>query len=179
MWFCFMFLIQQELDEMKSMWNTHYIREVRNLKCHSGRPNVLYYIPDQSGGRSFRFPVNEMDIKACHPFCKLPDVNGCANETQELVRLIMRKEELEFPPKATEAKNLFISMLRNFKARPHWFWESISFEQHKHFILLIFHLWEKIFRRGSFCGGSFYNFNPYSQNLFYIVKISKSQELIS
>ena len=25
-----MFIIQQELDKMKSMWNTHYIRKVRN-----------------------------------------------------------------------------------------------------------------------------------------------------
>ena len=43
--FCFMFIIQQELDEMKSLWNTHYIREVRNSECPPGRPNVLYFMP--------------------------------------------------------------------------------------------------------------------------------------
>ena len=57
--FCFMFILQQELDEMKPMWNTHYIREERNSECPPGRPNVLYFIPEQLGGRSFRFPVNE------------------------------------------------------------------------------------------------------------------------
>ena len=62
--FSFMFIIHQELDEMKSMWNTHYIREVRNSECPLGRPNVLYFMPDQSGGRSFRFPGNELDIKS-------------------------------------------------------------------------------------------------------------------
>ena len=70
------------------------------------RPNVLCFMPDQSGGRSFKFPVNEMDINACHPFCELPDVNGCANERHELVRLITREEELEFLSNATEAKNV-------------------------------------------------------------------------
>ena len=117
--FCFMFIIQQELDEMKSMWNTHYIREVQNSECPPGRSNVLYFMPEQSGGRSFRFPVNEMDVNACHPFCELPDVNGCTNETHELLRLIMREEELEFPCNATEAKNLFVSIIRNIEARPH------------------------------------------------------------
>ena len=73
---------------MKSMWNTHYIREVRNSECPPSRPNILYFMPDQSGG-SFRVPVNEMDINACRPFCELPDVNGCTNEVHELVRLIM------------------------------------------------------------------------------------------
>ena len=59
-----MFILPQELDDMKSIWNTDYIREVRNSEYPPGRPNV-----EQSSGRSFIFPVNEMDIKACHPFC--------------------------------------------------------------------------------------------------------------
>ena len=59
--FCFMFIKHHELDEMKSMWNNHCIREVRKL----------YFMPEQSRRRSFRFPVNKMDISACHPFCEL------------------------------------------------------------------------------------------------------------
>ena len=67
---------------MKSMWNTHYITEVRDSECHPGRPNILYFMPEQSGGRSFRFLVNKMDVNACHPVYKLSDVNGCTNKTQ-------------------------------------------------------------------------------------------------
>ena len=115
MLFCFMFIIQQELDEMKSMWNTHYIKEVRNSECPIDRPNILYFMSEQSGGRSFRFHVNEMHINPCHPFFELPDVNSYTNETQELVRL-MCEEELEFPCNATEAKNIFISIIRNIES---------------------------------------------------------------
>ena len=43
--FCFMFIIQKVLDEMKSMWNTLYIRGVRNSKCPPARPNILYFMP--------------------------------------------------------------------------------------------------------------------------------------
>ena len=46
--FCFMFIIQQELDEITSMWNTHYIREVRNSEGSPGRPNILFFMPEQS-----------------------------------------------------------------------------------------------------------------------------------
>ena len=73
----------------------------------------------QSGRRSFRFVVNEMDINACYPICELPNVNGYTNETHELVRSTMREEKLEFPSNATEAKNIVISMIRNIKSRPH------------------------------------------------------------
>ena len=31
-----MFIIKQELDKMKSMWNTHYISKVRNSECPPG-----------------------------------------------------------------------------------------------------------------------------------------------
>ena len=119
MQFCFMFIIMQELDEMRSMWNTHthYIREVGIWNAL--QVNVLYFMLEQSGGISFRFSINEMDINACHPFCEQPDVNGYTNETYELVILIMREEELEFPSNAAEARNFFISIVRNIEARLH------------------------------------------------------------
>ena len=57
-----------------------------------------------------------MDIIAFHPFCELSDVNGYTNETHEFLRLITCKEEVEFPSNAIEAKNLFISIIRNIEA---------------------------------------------------------------
>ena len=77
--FSFIFIIQQELDEMKSMWNTHYIREVWHSEWPPGWTNILYVTPEQSGGRSFRFPVNEMDINSCHPFCELLPTLYCTD----------------------------------------------------------------------------------------------------
>ena len=57
-----------------------------------------------------------MDIIAFHPFCQLSDVNGYTNETHKFLRLIMCEEELEFPSNAIEAKNFFISIIRNIEA---------------------------------------------------------------
>ena len=83
----------------------------------------------------------------------------------------MREDELEFSSKATEAKkkyekNIFVSIIRNIESNHnHIDFERLSFEQRKHSIVLISYLWEENFRRGSFCDGRFYNFNPYIQNL--------------
>lgn len=42
---CFMGILQIELDETKLLWNTYYIRRVRNSECAGGRPDVLYFTP--------------------------------------------------------------------------------------------------------------------------------------
>ena len=176
--FSFIIIIQQELDEMKSMWNTHYIREVRHSEWPPGWTNILYVTPEQSGGRSFRFPVNEMDINSCHPFCELLDVNGCTNETHELVRLIMQEEEeQEFPSNAAEAKKYFYfhhkkhrittTLMRAFIIRttPTLYCTDILLMGRK-------------FSERKFLRWKFLQFQPIYPKLVQTVKISKLQELI-
>ena len=53
-----MSIIQHELDEMKKIWDTHYIREVRKSESPPGWPNILYFLPERSGGRNCSFPIN-------------------------------------------------------------------------------------------------------------------------
>ena len=91
-----------------------------------GRPNILYFMPEQSGGRSFRFPVNEMNINACHLLCELPNVNGCTKEIHELAKLIMREEELEFFSNTKRDKIFLFPLttliLIEYIIWTHWFW---------------------------------------------------------
>ena len=54
--YCFIGIVQTELDETLELWNNHRIRKVRNSECPSGRPNVLYLLPNLNGGR---------DVKDC------------------------------------------------------------------------------------------------------------------
>ena len=41
--FCFMPILQAEMDETKRLWNTHRIRKVRNSECPAGRPDALFF----------------------------------------------------------------------------------------------------------------------------------------
>ncbi|MEQ2245180.1 hypothetical protein ILYODFUR_024921 [Ilyodon furcidens] len=43
--YCFLGVLQKELDEYKQLWNTHTIRPVRQSKCPSGKPEAMYHLP--------------------------------------------------------------------------------------------------------------------------------------
>ena len=47
--FCFMDLIQEELDEIKKLWNTHLICHAKFKHQINGVPNELFYIPEVRG----------------------------------------------------------------------------------------------------------------------------------
>ena len=61
--FCFMGLIQSELDETRALENSHRIREVRHSECPSGRPDNLYYLPSNQGAPEYGFNVGARNIE--------------------------------------------------------------------------------------------------------------------
>jgi len=46
--FCFMHLIQNELDNVVREWNTHRIRPSAGARCPAGIPEELYFLPPAS-----------------------------------------------------------------------------------------------------------------------------------
>ena len=86
-----MSIIQHGQDGMKKIWDTHYIREVRNSESSPGRPNVLYSLPEQSGGRNCSFLININDVEVCNAFVEQLSITGCTYCSHKLARLIMHK----------------------------------------------------------------------------------------
>lgn len=43
--YCFLGVLQKELDEYKQLWNTLTIRPVRQSQCPSGKPEAMYHLP--------------------------------------------------------------------------------------------------------------------------------------
>ena len=113
--FCFMSFIQQELDDLKNMWNTHYTRDVRNSECPPGRPNVIYFLPEQFEARNCCFPINVGDIEVCKSVCEAPSITGCSDECLELARIIMQEKGLDFPLNINDALNLFIALIQDIE----------------------------------------------------------------
>jgi len=46
--FCFMHLVQQDLDKVMREWNRHRIRPTRGARCPAGIPDQLYFLPPAS-----------------------------------------------------------------------------------------------------------------------------------
>ena len=61
LWFCFSWLLQKILDEVKEHWNTHRIRGSRHDTMR-GRPDSLYYLPELHGATDqFLLPISEAE----------------------------------------------------------------------------------------------------------------------
>ena len=61
LWFSFADLLQKNLNEVKELWNSHYIRKSR-YDTLQGRPDSLYYFPElQNGESNLLLPVLESE----------------------------------------------------------------------------------------------------------------------
>ncbi|XP_031338632.1 uncharacterized protein LOC116174338 [Photinus pyralis] len=92
--YCFMDLIQVELNEFAQEWNNHVIRKTRNSISPSGRPDMMYDFPALYGGTNFLNPVEENYIENCANLCEVVN-RSCRDETVfELCDVISREKNL-------------------------------------------------------------------------------------
>ncbi|XP_070577464.1 uncharacterized protein [Ptychodera flava] len=69
--FCYLEVIQGELDMIISSWNDHCIRKQAQLEVPCGIPNVLYHCPELSGGvdclQAIPFNIDDLEEHTCLP----------------------------------------------------------------------------------------------------------------
>ena len=105
--FCFMGLIQTELDETVKLWNCHYIRKTRGSECPPGRPDALFAMPERSGGTDCKFEINQRDIECAKSFSKTLPLISCSEDSFREFSAVMREKNLGFPTDVELAKTLF------------------------------------------------------------------------
>ena len=67
--FCFIPLLQQELNRVAQHWNLHKIRSFLNQESPSGRPDVLYFLPEVQGVSSYLKPVEDDELLVAEELC--------------------------------------------------------------------------------------------------------------
>ncbi|KAK7143936.1 hypothetical protein R3I93_014943 [Phoxinus phoxinus] len=67
--FCCMGLIQDELDDTAQVWNAHTIRPSKNNSSPSGRPSVMYGLPELYLTRDFLTSADTESITFCKNEC--------------------------------------------------------------------------------------------------------------
>jgi hypothetical protein len=58
-------LIQAELDRIANNWNMHVIRPQKNASIPSGKPDVMFFVPEIFGGHNFGKRIHQKDVKVC------------------------------------------------------------------------------------------------------------------
>ena len=110
--FCFLPLLQLELDETVALWNSHRIRKVRNSESPAGRPDILYFSPQHSNGRESGYRFNNRDMSFAEQMTADPSLLPCSPAMNQLCRQLMATYNYELPKDARSAKALFLLLVQ-------------------------------------------------------------------
>ena len=105
LWFCFSKVIQNELDKVRDHWNSHCIRRSRH-DIVAGVPDILYYLPENSGAVDCLVPVSQAQIREVKPQC---DMEVDEDHYKEYFEHIMGIAGWNYPLNERDASDLFQS----------------------------------------------------------------------
>ncbi|XP_027858982.1 uncharacterized protein LOC114135683 [Xiphophorus couchianus] len=71
--FCFLHIIQKELNEVVSAWNHHRIRPTHNSQSPHGRPFMMYTVPEVYGTRDYLHSIDLNRVETCLENCVFKD----------------------------------------------------------------------------------------------------------
>ena len=110
--FCFVLVIRHELHKVAVLWNLHKIRPSTNQESPSGRPDMLFFVPEVTGGEDLKAQVDldEIDVVE-EDCCYRPPESGCVNEFTQLASIIMQERNLNIAETAEEALMLYSTLL--------------------------------------------------------------------
>ena len=115
--FCFMHLIQDELNNVAKHWNLHRIRPSNNRDSPPGKPDVLYFLPERFDTRDFKTDVDAGDIDIAEEnYAEVRPVMGCDDSFAELAQMVMEDHGYQMPGNARDAYSLYIGLLYHINA---------------------------------------------------------------
>ena len=97
-------ILRKELFLIAELWNTHNIQSQPRQEVDSGKPDVLFFMPEIYHKKNYLIPVNAHDVDICRETYteKCNDFNV---EVEELVRLLV--PDFVPPSDTSEALKLF------------------------------------------------------------------------
>jgi len=115
--FCYMPVIRSELLRAAKLWNTHRIRPSRNQEAPSGRPDILYFVPESHGKTDFKVDVSMDDIETSEDVCCPDDPPGdCLPEFASLAKIIMMEQHVpEMPQSPEKAQDLYLLVVEEIE----------------------------------------------------------------
>lgn len=115
LWFCFQGVLQEDLDEVRLHWNTHRIRYSRHGTV-PGVPDVLYHVPEQSGGFECKVSLSRETIHEVELHVHIDDDDDDDLEDerrtyQDYFHYVMESEDFIYPETHEEAYALFFNLI--------------------------------------------------------------------
>ena len=102
------FWLQDELDTVAQTWNSHRIRSTKNQRTPSGRPFVLYSLPELCGADNYLHEVEDIKIQLCEEECRKKAEIPCDRDVYDLCCLEMEDNGWDKPENPNEAIELYL-----------------------------------------------------------------------
>lgn len=113
----FIFIFQQdELDDIAQVWNAHIIRPSKNINVPSGRPNVMYALPELYRTRDFLSSVEDEHVQLCKDECIFRLAIPCDQDVYNLCNIFMVESHLTLPNDPYQAVNLYMHLRESVNA---------------------------------------------------------------
>jgi len=107
--FCFSIVIQQELQNFVEQWNNHRIRPSRDTICAAGKPNELYYLPENFGKRNMVVQVENEKVQDLLNMSSSPPIH-LENEFFTRLRNYVEENGMNEPNNRSEATELYLTL---------------------------------------------------------------------
>ena len=103
-------IFQDDLDSMTDVWDSHIIRPSRNQNVPSGRPNVMFSVPELYGTENYMVPVEDDEIEVCSENAVFRGAMSCDEDVYNMCILIMTEQNLTLGNDAYEALDLYLHL---------------------------------------------------------------------
>lgn len=113
--FIIIYVLQAQLDETMKVWNSHVIRPSKNHNVPSGRPTVMYLMPELYSTENFLSSVDEDDLQLCKSTCTFRSTVQCDYDVYELCNIIMAESQMVLPYNSIQALDLYIHLRNEIK----------------------------------------------------------------
>ena len=105
-------LLQKELNRVAQHWNLHKIRPSLNQESPSGRPDVLYFLPELNGVSNYLKSVDDDDeLLVAEELCCENHIMQADETFVELAQMIMDDINLQIRRTPLEASHLYSEVL--------------------------------------------------------------------
>ena len=110
--FCFMGVLQRELNQVAILWNQHTIQIKKNNPGPRGKPDVMFFQPQLHDTIDFKISCDNDCVDVCRDMYTSEGANnGISEEFKELACLLLNDADVQMPVSMGEAVSLYAKLM--------------------------------------------------------------------
>lgn len=102
--------LYEDLDDVVTVWNGHYIRRNKQDHVAPGRPEILYSLPQAYGTRNYLLEVHRVKLEVCKGVSTDRSQYPCDPDLFELCCTIIQENHWRPPEDAMDATLLYMNL---------------------------------------------------------------------